>query len=119
VEWWGRREDMPVVLQAAHIACLPSYREGLPKSLLEAAACGLPIVTTDAPGCREIVRDGVNGLLVPVRDAPALAAALGKLIGDAELRRRMGEQSRARAETEFGLETVITQTLAVYREACA
>ncbi len=119
VEWWGRREDMPAVLQAAHIACLPSYREGLPKSLLEAAACGLPIVTTDAPGCREVVRDGVNGLLVPVRDAAALAAALEKLIDDAALRRRMGEQSRARAETEFGQETVIAQTLAVYREACA
>lgn len=119
VEWWGRREDMPAVLQAAHIACLPSYREGLPKSLLEAAACGLPIVTTDAPGCREVVRDGVNGLLVPVRDAAALAAALEKLIGDAALRCRMGEQSRVRAETEFGLETVIAQTLAVYREARA
>lgn len=119
VEWWGRREDMPAVLQAAHIACLPSYREGLPKSLLEAAACGLPIVTTDAPGCREVVRDGVNGLLVPVRDAAALAAALGKLIGDAALRRGMGEQSRLRAETEFGLEAVIAQTLAVYREASA
>ncbi|MEW6589797.1 MAG: glycosyltransferase family 4 protein [Pseudomonadota bacterium] len=118
VEWWGRREDMPAVLQAAHIACLPSfYGEGLPKSLLEAAACGLPIVTTDAPGCREVVQDGVNGLLVPVRDAGALAAALGKLIGDAALRRSMGEQSRLRAETEFGLETVIAQTLAVYREA--
>ncbi|MHB8981065.1 glycosyltransferase family 4 protein [Thiobacillus sp.] len=119
VEWWGRRDDMPTVLQAAHIACLPSYREGLPKSLLEAAACGLPIVTTDAPGCREVVHDGVNGLLVPVRDAVALAAALKKLIEDAELRRRMGEQSRLRAESEFGLETVIAQTLAVYREACA
>ena len=119
VEWWGRREDMPAVLQAAHIACLPSYREGLPKSLLEAAACGLPIVTTDAPGCREVVHDGVNGLLVPVRDAAALAAALGKLIGDAALRRSMGAQSRLRAETEFGLDAVITQTLAVYREACA
>jgi len=118
VEWWGRREDMPSVLQAAHIACLPSYREGLPKSLLEAAACGLPIVTTDAPGCREVVRDGVNGLLVPVRDAEALAAALRKLIDDAELRRSMGEQSRVRAETEFGLETAIAQTLAVYREVC-
>jgi len=120
VEWWGRREDMPAVLQAAHIACLPSsYGEGLPKSLLEAAACGLPIVTTDAPGCREVVRDGVNGLLVPVRDAAVLAAALGKLIGDAALRRRMGEQSRVRAETEFGLEAVIAQTLAAYREVCA
>ena len=120
VEWWGRREDMPAVLQAAHIACLPSsYGEGLPKSLLEAAACGLPIVTTDAPGCREVVRDGVNGLLVPVRDAAALAAALRKLIDDAALRRRMGEQSRLRAETEFGQEIVIAQTLAVYREVCA
>ena len=118
VEWWGRREDMPAVLQAAHIACLPSsYAEGLPKSLLEAAACGLPIVTTDAPGCREVVHDGVNGLLVPVRDAAALAAALGTLINDAALRRRMGEQSRDLAETEFGLEAVIAQTLAVYREA--
>ncbi len=118
VEWWGRREDMLAVLQGAHIACLPSYREGLPKSLLEAAACGLPIVTTDAPGCREVVRDGVNGLLVPVRDAAALATALKKLIDGAALRRRMGEQSRLRAETEFGLETVIAQTLAVYREVC-
>lgn len=119
VEWWGRRDDMPAVLQGAHIACLPSYREGLPKSLLEAAACGLPIVTTDAPGCREVVRDGVNGLLVPIRDSKALAVALGKLIDDAALRRRMGERSRLRAETEFGQENVISQTLAVYRETCA
>jgi glycosyltransferase involved in cell wall biosynthesis len=120
VEWWGRRDDIPAVLQAAHIACLPSfYGEGLPKSLLEAAACGLPIVTTDAPGCREVVQDGVNGLLAPVRDAAALAAALKKLIDDAELRRRMGARSRQRAETEFALETVIAQTLSVYREVCA
>jgi glycosyltransferase involved in cell wall biosynthesis len=119
VEWWGRREDMPSVLQSAHIACLPSYREGLPKTLLEAAATGLPIVTTDAPGCREVVRDGINGFLVPVRDSVALAAALKRLIDDAVLRRSMGEQSRLRAETEFGLETVIAQTLETYREACA
>lgn len=119
VEWLGRREDIPAILQAAHIACLPSYGEGLPKSLLEAAACGLPIVTTDTPGCREVVRDGVNGLLVPVHDPVALAAALGNLIGDAALRRQMGEQSRVRAETEFRLEAVIAQTLAVYREVCA
>ena len=119
IEWWGRRDDIPAVLQVAHIACLPSYREGLPKSLLEAAACGLPIVTADAPGCREVVRDGVNGLLVPVRDAAALAGALRKLIEDPELRLRMGEQSRLRAETEFALEAVIAETLAVYREVCA
>ena len=119
VEWWGRRNDMPTVLQVAHIACLPSYREGLPKTLLEAAACGLPIVTTDAPGCREVVQDGVNGFLVPVRDVGGLDAALRKLIRDPELRRRMGERSRVRAEAEFGLQHVIEQTLAVYREAIA
>lgn len=119
VEWWGRRDDMAGLLRSAHVACLPSYREGLPKSLLEAAASGLPIVTTDAPGCREVVRDGVNGLLVPVRDAAALAEAMRKLIDDPALRRRMGEQSRLMAETEFGQETVVAQTLAVYREVCA
>lgn len=119
VEWWGRRDDMPAVLQTAHVACLPSYREGLPKTLLEAAACGLPIVTTDAPGCREVVDDGVNGLLVPVRDVAGLEAALRRLILDPDLRHRMGEQSRARAEAEFGLERVIEQTLAVYGEAVA
>lgn len=116
VEWWGRRDDMPALLHAAHIACLPSYREGLPKTLLEAAACGLPIVTTDAPGCREVVRDDDNGLLVPVRDADALARALGKLIGDADLRVRMGLRSRQRAEAEFSQHTVIADTLAIYRE---
>lgn len=116
VEWWGRRDDMPAVLHAAHVACLPSYREGLPKSLLEAAACGLPIVTTDAPGCRAVVREGVNGLLVPVRDAAALACALRKLIEDPKMRSHMGKQSRFRAEQEFALETVIAETLAIYRE---
>ena len=97
-----------------HIACLPSYREGLPKALLEAAACGLPIVTTDAVGCREVVRNGGNGLLVPVGDARALADALRTLIFDADLRRQMGEESRARAEREFCSERVISETLAVY-----
>ncbi len=114
VEWWGRRDDMPAVWRLAHVACLPSYREGLPKALLEAAATGLPIVATDAPGCREVVCDGDNGLLVPVRDATALAAALRRLITDAELRRRMGARSRQRAEAEFAQEIVIAETLAVY-----
>ncbi len=120
VEWWGRREDMPAVMQKMHIACLPSfYGEGLPKSLLEAAACGLPIITSDAPGCREIVQEGVNGLLVPVRDVDALVVALRKLIDDPGLRLRMGEQSRLLVETAFSLELVLAQTLAVYRELCA
>ena len=117
VEWWGRREDMPAVMQSMHIACLPSfYGEGLPKSLLEAAACGLPIITSDAPGCREIVQEGVNGWLVPVRDVDALVVALRKLIDDPGLRLRMGEQSRLLVETAFSLELVLAQTLAVYRE---
>jgi len=99
-----------------HIACLPSsYGEGLPKVLLEAAACGLPIVTTDAIGCREAVRDGDNGLLLPIGDVPALADALRILISDADLRTRMGKRSRARAEREFSSERVISETLAVYR----
>jgi glycosyltransferase involved in cell wall biosynthesis len=116
VEWWGHKKDMVEVLSQADIACLPSYREGLPKSLLEAAACGLPIVTTNVPGCREVVEDGKQGLLVPARDMNALADALTKLIADPVLRARMGASARARAEAEFGLDTVIGQTLDLYRE---
>lgn len=114
VEWLGHRSDMPAVLGAAHIACLPSYREGLPKSLLEAMAAGLPIVTTDVPGCRAAVSDGDNGLLVPARDAGALARALERLIGDARLRRQFGAAGRQRAEARFSSPTVIAQTLATY-----
>jgi glycosyltransferase involved in cell wall biosynthesis len=116
VEWWGWQEDMVSTWHQVHVACLPSsYGEGLPKALLEAAACGLPIVTTDAIGCREAVRNGDNGLLVPVRDTQALAKALRILISDADLRKRMGQRSRARAECEFSSERVINETLAVYR----
>src|SRR5690606_34931013 len=73
VEWWGPRTDMPKVLAQAHVVCLPSYGEGVPKVLLEAAAAGRPIVSTDVPGCREVVEPGLNGLLVPPRDGAALA----------------------------------------------
>ena len=116
VEWWGHRDDMPAVFHTAHIACLPSYREGLPKVLLEAAACGLPIVTTDAPGCREIVRDGDNGFLVPVRDAQAVAVALRNLIDNVALRAKMGQRAREIVLAEFSQERVIAETLAVYQE---
>ena len=115
VEWWGWQNDMAAVWRQVHIACLPSWREGLPKALLEAAACGLPIITTDAVGCREVVRNGDNGLLVPVGDVPALAKALRVLISDGDLRSRMGKQSRAMAEREFASERVIRETLGVYR----
>jgi glycosyltransferase involved in cell wall biosynthesis len=115
VEWWGRREDMPAVFVQAHIVCLPSYREGLPKVLIEAAAAGRPIVTTDAPGCREIVRDGENGLLVPVKSVEPLAAALRHLIENPDLRAEMGRRGREMAVTGFSVEQVNTETLTLYR----
>lgn len=117
VEWWGRREDMPTTLCAAHVICLPSsYREGLPKVLLEAMACGRPCITTDAPGCRDAVRHRDNGLLVPLKDANALAEAISRLLDDPGERARMGARGRERAIAEFSQERVNGATLAIYRE---
>jgi glycosyltransferase involved in cell wall biosynthesis len=117
VEWWGHRDDMPHVLAQASIVCLPSANgEGIPKVLLEAASCGRPLVATDAPGCREIVRHGDNGLLVPLHDAEALGAAIGRLLHAPDLRRQMGERGRRLVEAEFSDTRVAEQTLAVYRE---
>jgi glycosyltransferase involved in cell wall biosynthesis len=117
VEWWGHQRDMPGVLARVAIVALPStYREGVPKVLLEAAAAGRPIVTTNTPGCREVVRDGVNGFLIPPGDAAALATALHELLRDGALRERMGAHGRAIAEAEFSVETVVAKTLRVYRE---
>jgi len=116
VECWGFREDMPDVLASAHVVCLPSYREGLPKALIEAASCGRPIVATDVPGCREIVRHEDNGLLVPVREAAPLADALERLIADPDLRARLGARGRERVMNEFSEEHVIAATLRLYRE---
>jgi glycosyltransferase involved in cell wall biosynthesis len=106
---------MPAVFAQAHIVCLPSFREGLPKALLEAAACGRPIVATDVPGCREVVRDGINGFLVPARNNSALAEALRKLIDSKALRSLMGARGHEIARNEFSEEKVISETLAVYR----
>lgn len=115
IEWWGWMENMNDVYAQAAIVCLPSYREGLPKTLIEAAACGRPIVTSDVPGCREVVRSGENGLLVPVRDAGALADALFDLVKNPLKRSEMGILSRAIAEKEFSMELVISQTLSLYQ----
>ena len=112
----GQVEDMPALLAQVDVAVLPSYREGVPRSLLEAAACGLPLIATDVPGCREVVREGENGLLIPPRDPAALGKAIARLAGDAALRRRMGEASCQLAVAEFAQEAVFEQTLAVYRE---
>jgi glycosyltransferase involved in cell wall biosynthesis len=116
VECWGYRQDMPSVWRQAHIACLPSYREGLPKALIEAAAAGKPIVATDVPGCREMVLEGENGLLVPAKSAQALAEALRKLLGDPSLRQRMGARGRELAVAGFSKEKVNAETLAAYQE---
>lgn len=115
VELLGRRDDMPALLQQCHVACLPSYREGVPLFLLEAAASGRPIVASDAPGCREVVQHGGNGYLVPVRESAPLADALERLLRDAALRREMGSRSRAIAEEEFATAVIVAQTFAVYR----
>ncbi len=114
VEWWGQRGDMPQVFARSHLVCLPSYREGLPRVLVEAAACGRAILTSDVPGCREVVRHGDNGLLVPPRNAPALADAVASLLADDARRQRMGARGRERAEAEFSLEGVVRDTLALY-----
>jgi glycosyltransferase involved in cell wall biosynthesis len=114
VEFLGWQGDMAAVLRAAHIVCLPSYREGLPTALTEAAACGRPIVTCDVQGCREVVRDGDNGLLVPARDPVALADALERLITDPALRARMGARGRERALAEFSTGRIVGETLALY-----
>jgi glycosyltransferase involved in cell wall biosynthesis len=119
VEWWGHQSNMKNVLAQANVVCLPSLREGVPKVLIEAAACGRAIVTTDAPGCREIVRNGENGLLVPVRDSKALAAALRLLIESAPLRAQMAAKGREIAVSEFSVERVVGETLGVYRELLA
>jgi glycosyltransferase involved in cell wall biosynthesis len=116
VEWWGYRSDMPAVINSASAVVLPTtYREGVPKVLLEAAAAGRPIVTTDMPGCREIVRPGINGLLVPPGNVPLLAQAIRTLLASGELRRRFGQAGRALAMEEFSEASVVERTLQVYQ----
>jgi len=122
IEWLGYQEDIPAIWRQAAIAVLPSYyREGIPRSLLEAASSGRPVVTTDMPGCREIVEDGVNGYLVTPRDAEALAGALEKLINDPALRARMGRAGRERVLQHFTERQVVAETLETYQvllDAC-
>ena len=120
VIWPGPRRDIPTVLAVSDVLVLPSaYREGIPRVLLEGASMGLPIVTTDSPGCNEVVEDGVNGFLVPVHDSPALVEAILRLIEQPELRRRFGRISRQRAVAQFDLSVVAEQTRSVYRQLLA
>ena len=114
VRCMGQRSDIAALYAAAHIVVLPSYREGLPKSLVEAAACGRAVVTTDVPGCRDAIEPGVTGLLVPVRDAAALATAVQSLAADAGLRQRYGAAGRKLAEREFDIRHVVQAHLDAY-----
>lgn len=118
IEWWGHRRDMPEVYAQASIVCLPSYREGLPKALLEAAACARPLIATDVPGCREICRHEETGLLVPPGDAPALAAAIRRLHEDRELAARLANGARARVAAHYTLDAIAGATLALYAQMC-
>ena len=115
IEWVGYQSDIAERLTQCHIVCLPSYREGLPLSLIEAAAAGRPIVATDVPGCREIVQDEWNGLLVPARDVAALAEALQKLLQNPQVRKEYGLNGRQLVLEKFTQETVIQQTMKVYQ----
>lgn len=117
VEWLGPIEDVRSVWRSAHVAVLPSHREGLPKALIEAAACERAVVTTDTTGCREAVEDGVTGILVPLKDPSALARALELLAGDPGLRKSMGEAGRKRTESLFSERVVTEQLMDLCNEA--
>jgi glycosyltransferase involved in cell wall biosynthesis len=119
VEWLGRRSDVARLIASAHVVVLPSYREGLPKTLLEAAACGRAMIATDIAGCREVVRHGVTGLLVPPRTHEELASAMITLGTRPELRQRFGRAAREKAEAVFSIEDVVRHTFLVYERLLA
>jgi len=114
INWLGHRSDVKYIYEQSDIACLPSYREGLPKSLIEAMAIGRPIVTTDAIGCRECVDEGINGFKVPVKDHQLLSERIRELLLDEHLRLKMGKASREKMVNEFSLKEVVTQTFRLY-----
>jgi glycosyltransferase involved in cell wall biosynthesis len=117
LEWWGHRTDMPHVLANAQVVVLPSYYgEGLPKVLVEAAACGRVVVTTDHPGCRDAIDPDITGILVPVRDVVALADALEVLINDPLKCQEMGIAGRALAEKAFDVQMVVAAHFQIYKE---
>lgn len=116
IEWWGHREDLPSVLGSATVVVLPSYREGLPKVLLEAAACGKAMVATDVPGCREVVRHRSTGLLVPVRNPAALADAIAELLNSPELRTALGVHARELVVQQYATMRIGEAFLSLYRD---
>ena len=116
INFLGYVDDMPGLFSRVDVAVLPSYREGLPQCMLEAAACGLPLIATDVPGCREIVEDGINGLLIPPRNSAALAEAIAHLDRNRAQCRVLGDASRRKVLQDFDEKTILRMTLNVYRE---
>jgi glycosyltransferase involved in cell wall biosynthesis len=114
--WLGSRDDIPELLACCDIYTLPSWREGFPRSAIEAAAMGLPIVATDIRGCRQVVKDGTNGFLVPVRNIGLLGSAIKRLIADEDLRARMGRAGCEKARREFDEQKVCQIVLDTYRD---
>lgn len=117
IDWWGPRNDMPAVLASAHIVVLPSYREGLPKVLLEAAASARAVVTTDVPGCRDAIEVGHTGLLAEARNARSLTDAIRELLDDPARRDTMGQAGRGLAEEAFDIRAVVEKHLVLYSQA--
>ena len=116
VEWWGHQTDMPKILSKALIVVLPSYNEGFPKVLLEASAIGRAIITTDAVGCRELIKDGYNGILVPPKNAKALAIAINKLLNNSDLRKKYIKNGYELVKQNYTIEKVVEQTFLIYDE---
>jgi glycosyltransferase involved in cell wall biosynthesis len=117
VNWIGARRDVTTILAVSDVFVLPSaYREGIPRVLLEAASMGLPIITTDSPGCREVAENDQNGFLVPLYNAPALSKAMTRLLEEPQLRQRFGQVSRQRAVDEFDSAKIANKTRAKYQD---
>jgi glycosyltransferase involved in cell wall biosynthesis len=117
ITWDGHSNNMSEKLSSASVVCLPSYREGLPKVLLEGAAIGRPLIATDVPGCREIIINNVNGILVKLKDVDSLYNAIKVLVLNSEMRFRMGQESRVLIETKLSANIINTQTLDLYKTA--
>ena len=114
IEFWGHRDNINDIIRACSIVVLPSYREGFPKTLMEAAACGRPIVTTDVPGCRDAIIDGKSGVLVPPKNIKALRNAIANLIRHPKNCTSFGKAGRALAETEFDINFIVAKHMSLY-----
>jgi len=115
VHFLGHRDDINSVFAASNIVVLPSYREGFPKVLVEAAACGRAVITTDVPGCRDSIQPGVTGILVAARDVVSLVSAIEKLIVNDDIRLAMGRAGRELAEKEYSINKIVSQHLQIYK----